>query len=41
MAGHFFTTIENTVTGKPVANATVLVYVAGATIVGDAIDGIT
>jgi hypothetical protein len=37
MAGHFFTTIENNVTGKPVTNATVLVYAAGATIVGDAI----
>lgn len=37
MAGHFFTTIENTITGKPVANATMLVYVAGASISGDAI----
>lgn len=37
MAGHFFTTIENNVTGKPVVGSTMLVYVAGATISGDAI----
>lgn len=37
MAGHYFNTVENVVTGKPVANATVLVYQAGATISGDGI----
>lgn len=37
MAGHYFETVENNITGKPVANATILVYSAGATVVGDAI----
>lgn len=35
MAGHYFSTIENSVTGKPVYGATVLVYEAGASILGD------
>lgn len=35
MAGHFFTTIEDVVTGKPVVGATMLVYQAGAAISGD------
>jgi hypothetical protein len=39
MAGHFFTTIENNVTGKPVNGATMLVYVAGATVVDNAVTG--
>jgi hypothetical protein len=37
MAGHYFETVENNVTGKPVSGATILVYSAGATKVGDAI----
>lgn len=37
MAGHYFNTVENVVTGKPVSGATILVYTAGATISGDAI----
>jgi hypothetical protein len=34
MAGHFYTTIENSITGKPVAGATVTVYQSGATVSG-------
>ena len=37
MAGHFFTTIENSTTGKPVSGATMLVYVAGASITDDTV----
>lgn len=37
MAGHYFETVENNITGKPVAGATVLVYNAGANKIGDAI----
>ena len=35
MAGHYINTIEDKTTGRPVNGATVLVYVDGATIVGD------
>lgn len=35
MAGHFFTTIEDNVTGRPVVGATLEVYTASATVVGD------
>ena len=35
MAGHFFTTIEDNVTGRPVVGASLEVYTASATVVGD------
>lgn len=35
MAGHFWNTVENNVTGKPVNGATILVYEDGATLADD------
>lgn len=41
MAGHYFNTVENTVTGKPVAGATVKVYTSAAVITGSLSAGYT
>jgi hypothetical protein len=39
MAGHYFSTVENAATGKPVSGATIKVYEAGATATGDQVTG--